>query len=442
MRAPRLVIVVVSALVLVGALLLVQPASGAASATASGRITDASGTPLAGVTVAVWDTTRDGSPPYPAYRTTTGADGTYAVAVAPDRYFVCAGGIVGRAFRMDAGTRPGAITAADRRHVGECSGGSWVPADLDAWGTPFTVGAGATAGGQDLALDDPARISGTVRDTDGAPITGIAVLATDGPHVDNHTYDIAHTTTTDTDGRYVIEALAPGDPFCVAFNSPRDPAYSSRIWGGSDTHCDEMSPHPLSSRPGHVHPGVDATLRRLAAPVANVSTPYFVGTPKVGHTLEGRPGTWSPAAPAVTYAWFDGARSLGTGPTYVVRPAELGHPITVRATATSAGRSATTLAWTKADRVVSGTFWVAGSPTITGTPKVGRTLTARSRSSVPTGVRTYRWFRNGTAISGATRSTYRIVRADKGKRLAVRVHYAQPAYDSTSRTSARTPAIG
>ncbi len=124
-----------------------------------------------------------------------------------------------------------------------------------------------------------------------------------------------------------------------------------------------------------------------------------------------------------------------------MKPAELGHTITVRATATAPGRAPTTVAWTKSDKVVTGTFWIAGNPTISGTLKVGKTLTASPKTSVPTGVRTYRWLRNGVAISGATKSTYKLAKADKGKKVSVRVYYAQAAYGSTSRTSPRTATI-
>ncbi len=395
--------------------------------------------------MAVWDTSRDGSPPYAAYRATSAADGTYSVAVAPDEYFVCAGGIVGQAFRVanDQGSAPGPMTPADSHHVGECSGGFYVsaPQALEAWGTPFTVAAGSTATNKNLALDDPATISGTVRTADGAPLAGVTVTATDGPRAENHSYDVGDTATTNSAGRYTIKALAPGGPFCVGFNSSMDPAYSSIIWGSTESHCDVDSPHLLSSQPGKVHTGIDATLKRTASPLTNVSTPYFVGTPKVGYTLEGRPGTWSPAKPAVTYAWFDGTRALGTGATYVVKPAELGHTITVRATATAAGRAPTTVAWTKSDTVVAGTFWIAGNPTISGTLKVGKILTAGPQTSVPTGTRTYRWLRNGVAISGATKPTYKLAKADKGTKVSVRVYYSQAAYGSTSRTSSRTATI-
>lgn len=64
-----------------------------------------------------------------------------------------------------------------------------------------------------------------------------------------------------------------------------------------------------------------------------------------------------------------------------------------------------------------------GAATITGTGKVGQTLTA----SVPAGFtgkvtgHRYRWYRDGKAISGATTKTYRVVAADRGARLTVTV---------------------
>ncbi len=64
-----------------------------------------------------------------------------------------------------------------------------------------------------------------------------------------------------------------------------------------------------------------------------------------------------------------------------------------------------------------------GAAKIAGTGAVGQTLTA----SVPAGFtgkvtgHRYRWFRDGTAITGATGRTYRVVAADRGARLTVTV---------------------
>ena len=78
------------------------------------------------------------------------------------------------------------------------------------------------------------------------------------------------------------------------------------------------------------------------------------------------------------------------------------------------------------------------SPTITGTRGVGKTLTATKGTWSPTpSSYTYRWRRNGTAISGATRSTYTPTTADAGRYLTVTVTPRRTGYTSTGATSAR-----
>lgn len=61
---------------------------------------------------------------------------------------------------------------------------------------------------------------------------------------------------------------------------------------------------------------------------------------------------------------------------------------------------------------------VAGAvASIAGAPTVGQTLTASATNL--TGV-VYQWLRDGTAISGATGSTYTTVTADVGRTVSVR----------------------
>jgi hypothetical protein len=47
------------------------------------------------------------------------------------------------------------------------------------------------------------------------------------------------------------------------------------------------------------------------------------------------------------------------------------------------------------------------------------TATAASVAGSPTPVRTWQWLRNGTAIGGATASTYTVVNDDVGSQLSV-----------------------
>ncbi|MCB1273027.1 MAG: hypothetical protein KDB25_01335 [Leucobacter sp.] len=76
-------------------------------------------------------------------------------------------------------------------------------------------------------------------------------------------------------------------------------------------------------------------------------------------------------------------------------------------------------------------------PKISGTAKAGRTLKAKAGTWKPSGVKlSYRWKRNGTSIAGATKSSYRVTAADRGKTLTVTVTGSKSGYAKTAKKSA------
>jgi sialidase-1 len=78
----------------------------------------------------------------------------------------------------------------------------------------------------------------------------------------------------------------------------------------------------------------------------------------------------------------------------------------------------------------------AKSPTITGTARVGKTLTAAAGLWQPTPATvTYQWLRNGRTIDGKTASTYKLTRADRGRRISVRVTVSSSGFADTTATS-------
>lgn len=68
-----------------------------------------------------------------------------------------------------------------------------------------------------------------------------------------------------------------------------------------------------------------------------------------------------------------------------------------------------------------GSGYTAGSVSITGTPRVGQTLTATTSNWTSGSTFTYQWNRDGSPISGATGSTYVPIVADIGHSLTVKV---------------------
>ena len=86
------------------------------------------------------------------------------------------------------------------------------------------------------------------------------------------------------------------------------------------------------------------------------------------------------------------------------------------------------------------------APTITGTARVGETLTASTTGitdsdGLTNATFTYQWLADDAAISGATGSTYMLVAADVGKAIKVQVSFSDDADNAESLTSAATAAV-
>ncbi|UJP39180.1 carboxypeptidase regulatory-like domain-containing protein [Cellulomonas palmilytica] len=172
------------------------------------------------------------------------------------------------------------------------------------------------------------------------------------------------------------------------------------------------------------------------------ATPTVAGTAVVGQTLTAKVGTWTPTPTTFTYQWYRGSTAISgaTGKTYTLKAADRGTRVKVKVTGSRAGYE-TASRTSAATATVKGVL-VPATPTVSGTAKVGRTLTAKVGTWKPSGITfTYRWYRNGTAISGATGKTYVVKKADRGARLHVRVTGSLSGYVSQSRSSATTAKV-
>ena len=93
--------------------------------------------------------------------------------------------------------------------------------------------------------------------------------------------------------------------------------------------------------------------------------------------------------------------------------------------------------WSPADLAPAGAhaFELVKAPAVTGRAKVGSRLTA-SRGTWSPAPASYAvsWLRNGKAVHTGT--TYTVTRADRGKRIQVRVTVRKPGYENRSATSA------
>lgn len=80
-------------------------------------------------------------------------------------------------------------------------------------------------------------------------------------------------------------------------------------------------------------------------------------------------------------------------------------------------------------------------PTITGTAKVGQTLTALPGTWDPAPTFSYRWYRSGTSISKATKATYKLTKSDAGKTITVKVTAKKDGHQTVSLTSLPTAKV-
>jgi hypothetical protein len=169
--------------------------------------------------------------------------------------------------------------------------------------------------------------------------------------------------------------------------------------------------------------------------------PAITGTPQVGSALAASTGTWTGSPTSYSYQWNANGTAISgaTSSTYALISSEVGETITVTVTATNFGGSATATS-NSVGPVTSGAPVNTATPTISGTAQVGDTLTASTGTwtNSPTAY-SYQWNANGTAISGATSSTYTLVSSEVGDTITVTVTATNSGGSATATSSSVGP---
>lgn len=203
-----------------------------------------------------------------------------------------------------------------------------------------------------------------------------------------------------------------------------------------------------------------AVVTAAAGAPQNTVAPAISGTPVVGQTLSGTPGTWTGTA-TITFA-YQWQRCDSTGAncadiagaalsTYTLTAADVGHEIRVNVTGTNGVGSA--VASSAATAVVtaaaSGAPVAVFPPFITGMAFVGQALTGSTGSwtgTLPLSF-AFEWqrcdqFGQGCqAIAGATTQSYTLVSDDTGHRIRLHVT-ATNSVGSTDAFSRTTGVVG
>ncbi|MEU5398290.1 cell surface protein [Streptomyces sp. NPDC005963] len=180
------------------------------------------------------------------------------------------------------------------------------------------------------------------------------------------------------------------------------------------------------------------------AVLKNTKAPTVGGTAKVGVKLTAQPGTWTPVPTSYGYQWKADGKDVpkATGSTFTVPASLLGKKVSVTVTARRTGHPSGTATSTTTTVARGSAPKATQSPTVSGTARVGKRLTAKpgTWTPVPTSYG-YQWYANGSAISGATRSTLDLTSAQAGKKITVKVTARRTGHTDGTAVSKPTSSV-
>jgi surface antigen len=353
-------------------------------------------------------------------------------------------------------------TISGTARVGEkltATAGSWKPSKVTlsySWTRDGVPIAGATKSSYVLKVEDLGAKIGVKVTGSKAGFTAVSTTATPTAKVRIGRFDAPTPTVS---GRESVLATLTVDP---GKWTPKDAALTVQwlrdgidIAGAmgveyvltADDLDAEIGVKVTGTKEGFGPLAVTAVAVAAVGPAESVSAPTtkptISGTVQVGKKVTAKAGAWSPSEIELSYQWLrDGVAIKGaTKSAYTLVAADKGAGISVEVTGTADGYEPTTASSAPVE-VKPGVLSATPVPTISGTAKVGKTLTAVPGTWAPATVKlSYQWLRDGAAIKGATSSTYTLVKADKGARLTVKVKGSKSGFTSVSKTSKETAKV-
>ena len=289
------------------------------------------------------------------------------------------------------------------------------------------------------ASGDAMRSGVAVSNRTDAVIPGVLVVTDEPtingtPQVDNQLSATRGTWSVKANWSY--QWTADGSPVSGAV----DPTFSP----SAEQLGKRLQVRVKASRPGYRTAYTQSTVTGSVVPAtfARTGPPTIAGTPQVDKPLTAATGVWTPNG-TPSYQWFvDGSAVSGaTSTTYTPRIEDLRKQVTVKVTMRRAGYTTTSSVSEASASVLPGTFQSTSDPRITGTPRVGQTLTAHPGGWSPTPTLSYHWYADGVAIPGATETTFTATAAELDKHITVQVTARRAGYLTALTESAATTKV-
>jgi len=155
------------------------------------------------------------------------------------------------------------------------------------------------------------------------------------------------------------------------------------------------------------------------------------GQLRVGTSIK-IPRAQFPKSSKLTYAWYrDGEVVDGaTTAKYALTVEDYGHDLRALVTGVPQGSILS-----KAVEVAAGLMTKAPAPSIKGKAAVGNTLTATTKAWIDGAELTYQWYRDGSAVDGATGETYELTPADFEASISVGITGILEGYEPLEKVS-------
>jgi hypothetical protein len=249
--------------------------------------------------------------------------------------------------------------------------------------------------------------------------------------------DAVEDADVEADGSYRFDDVEPGE-YTVAFGDDSG-SFLTRFLGG--VFADEPTEPGITFftvAEGQAITGIDGELitAKFAAPIQSAIS----GTAKVGRTLSLSFGEWA-EDPDFEVQWLrDGAVIHDEVDTeYEVRKTDVGHRLSADVVAVADGYES--VEFTTASVAVLGAGLTGTKPTVSGVAKVDNVLHAKAKGWKPKAKLRYQWLANGKPIAKATKSSLKLTKKLKGKRISVAVTGSRSGYVLLTKKSAATKRV-
>ncbi|WP_438854779.1 cell wall-binding repeat-containing protein [Agromyces sp. M3QZ16-3] len=297
--------------------------------------------------------------------------------------------------------------------------------------THLNLEPGELRDGVDVELDKPVTITGSVRDSVGAPLSDIDIDAYE-IYSDGREPRRASSTISGYDGTFEFR-LVPGT-YALSFRG-RWPQIDE--WWQDQADLATATRIELTS--GETF---DAQVELDSLPTIPSAEPTISGTAVVGSQLTAVTDGWAAGA-YFSYRWFADGELLPTEfrSTLSPWPGLEGKAISVEVTGGAAGYIGVSRTSAPTLRVLN---WATPtiSGTLDGTVWVGRTVYAVPGTWSASTEFAYQWMADGSEIDGATESRLVVPDSVTGARISVKVTGTKPGHPAHSAISAETPGVG